>query len=256
MLTIDMSAGHYAVVCNLNGHYAMGMHQDFNVVPAGSTPITVGLGETDATHMFLDLSQPYAPEGKVTFIITNQGAEDHEFVVLQTDTMAADFPIVGFEGEPNRFDEDAKGITNVGETGDPAMAPGTSLMLTIDMTAGHYAVVCNLNGHYAMGMHQDFNVVPAGSTPITVGLGETDATHMFIDLSQPYAPEGKVTFIITRTHVWLSHGGHRLFRRPRSAARDTLTGMTQQATTGALRDSGYEDRTVKDELRANLLAKL
>ena len=197
MLTIDMSAGHYAVVCNLNGHYAMGMHQDFNVVPAGSTPITVGLGETDATHMFIDLSQPYAPEGKVTFIITNQGAEDHEFVVLQTDTMAADFPIVGFEGEPNRFDEDAKGITNVGETGDPAMKPGTSLMLTIDMSAGHYAVVCNLNGHYAMGMHQDFNVVPAGSTPITVGLGETDATHMFIDLSQPYAPEGKVTFIIT-----------------------------------------------------------
>ena len=191
MLTIDMSAGHYAVVCNLNGHYAMGMHQDFNVVPAGSTPITVGLGETDATHMFIDLSQPYAPEGKVTFIITNQGAEDHEFVVLQTDTMAADFPIVGFEGEPNRFNEDAKGITNVGETGDPAMKPGTSLMLTIDMTAGHYAVVCNLNGHYAMGMHQDFNVVPAGSTPITVGLGETDATHMFIDLSQPVRPRGQ-----------------------------------------------------------------
>jgi uncharacterized cupredoxin-like copper-binding protein len=40
------------------------------------------------------------------------------------------------------------------------MAPGTSLMLTIDMTAGHYAVVCNLNGHYAMGMHQDFWVTP------------------------------------------------------------------------------------------------
>ena len=197
MLTIDMAAGHYAAVCNLNGHYAMGMHQDFNVVPAGSTPIVVGLGETDATHMFLDLSQAYAPEGKVTFIITNQGAEDHEFVALQTDTPAADFPIVGFEGEPNRFDEDAKGLTNVGETGDPAMKPGTSLMLTINMSSGHYALVCNLNGHYAMGMHQDFNVVPAGSTPIVVGLGETDATHMFLDLSQPYAPEGKVTFIIT-----------------------------------------------------------
>jgi uncharacterized cupredoxin-like copper-binding protein len=28
------------------------------------------------------------------------------------------------------------------------------------MTAGHYAVVCNLNGHYAMGMHQDFWVTP------------------------------------------------------------------------------------------------
>ncbi len=197
MLTIDLSAGHYAVVCNLAGHYAMGMHQDFNVVPAGSTPIQVGLGETDPTHMFIDLSQAYAPEGPVTFIITNQGQEDHEFVVLQTDTPAADFPITGFEGEDNRFDEDAKGLTNVGETGDPAMAPGTSMMLTIDLSAGHYAVVCNLAGHYAMGMHQDFNVVPAGSTPIQVGLGETDPTHMFIDLSQAYAPEGPVTFIIT-----------------------------------------------------------
>jgi uncharacterized cupredoxin-like copper-binding protein len=24
------------------------------------------------------------------------------------------------------------------------------------MTEGHYAIVCNLNGHYAAGMHQDF----------------------------------------------------------------------------------------------------
>jgi uncharacterized cupredoxin-like copper-binding protein len=159
-LSLDLAPGHYAVVCNLPGHYAMGMHQDFDVVPQGSTPIVVGLGETDATHMFIDLSQPFAPEGKVTFIITNEGAQEHEFVVLRTDTAAADFPISSFEGEANRFDEDAKGLTNVGETGDPAMAPGTSLMLTIDMSAGHYAVVCNLPGHYAMGMHQDVWITP------------------------------------------------------------------------------------------------
>jgi len=28
-----MSAGHYAVVCNLTGHYAMGMHQDVWITP-------------------------------------------------------------------------------------------------------------------------------------------------------------------------------------------------------------------------------
>lgn len=44
----------------------------------------------------------------------------------------------------------------MGETGDPAMERGTSLMLTIEMAAGHYARVCNPQGHYAMGMHQDF----------------------------------------------------------------------------------------------------
>jgi uncharacterized cupredoxin-like copper-binding protein len=33
MLTIDMAAGHYAVVCNLAGHYAMRMHQDVWITP-------------------------------------------------------------------------------------------------------------------------------------------------------------------------------------------------------------------------------
>ena len=156
---------------------------------------SVGLGETDPTHMFIDLSQAYAAEGTVTFVVTNEGTETHEFVVLRTDSPADSFPIVSFEGEPNRIDEDASGVTNVGETGD--MEPGTTMALSLDLAPGHYAVVCNLAGHYAMGMHQDFNVVPAGSTPIQVGLGETDPTHMFIDLSQAYAPEGEVTFIIT-----------------------------------------------------------
>ena len=102
----------------------MGMHQDFWVTPKGSTPITVSLGETDATHMFIDLSQSYAPEGKVSFIITNDGSQGPRVRGPATDTMAADFPITGFDGEPNRFDEDAKGLTNVGETGDPGDGAG------------------------------------------------------------------------------------------------------------------------------------
>ena len=42
--------------------------------------------------------------------MTNEGTETHEFVVLQTKTAAADLPIVSFEGERNRIDEDAKGV--------------------------------------------------------------------------------------------------------------------------------------------------
>ena len=197
MLTIDMAEGHYAIVCNLNGHYASGMHQDFWVTPKGATPITASLSDTDPTHMAIDLSQSFAPAGPVSFLITNAGTVDHEMVVLKTDKPADSFPITGFEGEPNRFDEDAKGLTNVGETGDPAMKPGTSKMLTIDMAEGHYAIVCNLNGHYASGMHQDFWVTPKGATPITASLSDTDPTHMAIDLSQSFAPAGPVSFLIT-----------------------------------------------------------
>src|SRR5438034_1070410 len=101
-------------------------------------------------------------------------------VVLKTDRPADSFPITGFEGEPNRFDEDAKGLTNVGETGDPAMKPGTSKMLTIDMAEGHYAIVCNLNGHYASRMHQALCVTTTDASPTTPSLSDTDPTHMAI----------------------------------------------------------------------------
>src|SRR5256885_109960 len=90
------------------------------------------------------------------------------------------------EGEANRIDEEAKGVVNVGETGD--MPAGSTKILTIDMNAGPYAGARNLPEHYTMGMHQDFNVTPAGATPVVVTLGETDATHMSIQLSQPFVP--------------------------------------------------------------------
>ncbi len=204
-LTIDLASGHYAVVCNLPGHYAMGMHQDFWATPKGSTPVTVALGETDQSHMYIHLSGVAAPAGKVTFVVTNEGTKTHEFVVLATKTPADSFPIVSFEGEANRIDEDAKGVSNVGETGD--MDPGTTTALTIDLASGHYAVVCNLPGHYAMGMHQDFWATPKGSTPVTVALGETDQSHMYIHLSGVAAPAGKVTFVVTnegtKTHEFV-----------------------------------------------------
>ena len=47
--------------------------------------------------------------GSVTFTVANDGTVPHEFVVLQTDTPAADFPIESFEGETERFNEDTAG---------------------------------------------------------------------------------------------------------------------------------------------------
>jgi uncharacterized cupredoxin-like copper-binding protein len=93
--------------------------------------------------------------GSVTFTVTNDGSFTHEFVVLKTDTSAADIPVGKFEGEPNRINEDTAG-TNVGETGD--MDAGTTKTLTIDLAPGHYVFLCNLPGHYQSGMHVDVTV--------------------------------------------------------------------------------------------------
>ena len=195
LLTIDMAQGHYAVVCNLPGHYAMGMHQDFWVTPPGSTPVTVALGETDPNTMYIHMSQPAVPQGRVSFIVTNEGTETHEFVVLRTKTAAGDLPIVSFEGEKDRIDEEAKGVVNAGETGD--MDVGSSMMLTLNLKDGHYAVVCNLPGHYRRGMHQDLWVTPGTQTPVTVALGETDPNTMYIHLSRSSATQGPVSYLVT-----------------------------------------------------------
>ncbi len=206
MVTIpNMKPGHYALVCNLSGHYKAGMHVDFWVTPKGATPVTATLGDTSSTQMYIHLSQPYAPAGPVSFLITNASTTmQHELVGFATPTMAADFPITGFEGDPNKINEDKAG-TSVLDTG-AALKPGASQMVTIpNMKPGHYALVCNLSGHYKAGMHVDFWVTPKGATPVTATLGDTSSTQMYIHLSQPYAPAGPVSFLITNASTTMQH---------------------------------------------------
>lgn len=87
-----------------------------------------------------------AAAGKVTFAVQNSGRLTHEFVVLRTNKPAADL----LRG--NRADESG----NVGETGD--LKPGQGKSITLSLPAGHYALICNLPGHYVAGQHTDFTV--------------------------------------------------------------------------------------------------
>jgi len=89
---------------------------------------------------------PAAAAGKVTFDVQNAGKVTHEFVVLRTDKKAADL----LEGSR------ASEAGNVGETGD--LKPGQAKSVTFKLPAGHYALICNLPGHYAAGQHVDFTV--------------------------------------------------------------------------------------------------
>jgi uncharacterized cupredoxin-like copper-binding protein len=132
--------------------------------PTGGTTITVTMGDTAGLDgpMTLVASPATAPAGDVTFVVKNTGTIDHEMVVLETAlgfdklpvTFAGDPPAkVGAEGD--KVDE----ANNVGETGDPDVAPGKTRTFTIkNMTAGGYALVCNIAKHYGMGMRAAFTV--------------------------------------------------------------------------------------------------
>ncbi|MDH4112280.1 MAG: sulfocyanin-like copper-binding protein [Actinomycetota bacterium] len=125
--------------------------------------IAVSVGESGSDSMYLRLSQETAAAGSVTFVVTNEGQKEHEFIVMQTDTPAGDFAIVPEDesmseemGHQHDFDEDAPGITVVDEVAD--LAAGATEELTVTLDPGHYALVCNIKPHYQQGMWADFEV--------------------------------------------------------------------------------------------------
>jgi len=121
------------------------------LAPNPNGPIETKLGDgtggpPNAGSMWIALSRSTNSGSKVTFRVRNVGNLPHEFVVLKTDKSANGL------GTGSRVPEDG----NVGETGD--LQTGESKALKLKLKAGHYALICNLPGHYAAGMHTDFTV--------------------------------------------------------------------------------------------------
>ena len=86
------------------------------------------------------------PAGKVTFDIANEGKLPHELVVIRTDKKADAL------GTGNIVPEDGA----VGEIED--IEAGASKEGTFDLEPGHYALICNISGHYKSGMYTDLTV--------------------------------------------------------------------------------------------------
>jgi uncharacterized cupredoxin-like copper-binding protein len=84
--------------------------------------------------------------GAVTFNVSNAGKVEHEFVVVKTSKPASDL----LKGE------EADETGNVGEIG--SVKPGQTKALNLKLAAGHYALLCNLPGHYAAGQYADLTV--------------------------------------------------------------------------------------------------
>jgi len=107
----------------------------------------------DLTDISIQLSSNTAKTGDVLFHIKNTSASEiHEFVVLQTDLSADQLPL---DADGN-VEEDK--LTSMGEKGD--LAAGQSADLALKLPAGHYMLICNLPGHFKLGMHTAFTVTP------------------------------------------------------------------------------------------------
>jgi len=77
-----------------------------------------------------------ANAGEVTFDVQNAGKTKHEFVVIKTRNAADELG--------NGAEADETGV--VDEIED--IEPGKSQSLKLTLKPGHYALICNLPGHY------------------------------------------------------------------------------------------------------------
>ena len=77
---------------------------------------------------------------------TNDGAIRHELVVIRTDKWAGGL----LKGK------EASEAGAVDEIGD--LPSGATKRLALNLKPGHYALICNLPGHYKGGMFADFTV--------------------------------------------------------------------------------------------------
>ena len=93
-----------------------------------------------------------ASAGEVTFDVTNDAEQTHEFVVFRTDLAPDQLPT----GEGGDVDEAGEGVELVDEIED--IEGGSTQSLAVNLDAGSYVLICNIPGHYAQGMHAGFTV--------------------------------------------------------------------------------------------------
>jgi uncharacterized cupredoxin-like copper-binding protein len=97
----------------------------------------------------ITVNVPSVKAGKIKIGVRNVATMEHSFQVLKTDLPPDKLPV---DGASAKAKEDGK----VGEI--PSIPAGKSAAVTLDLTPGKYVFMCNIAGHYQLGMHTGFTV--------------------------------------------------------------------------------------------------
>lgn len=126
----------------------------FALAAAGCSGRAVSDGVATTLRDFsIQVADTSLPAGTTKFAITNSGAVVHEFEVFTVPAGVdpAALPIV-----ENVADTATAGLTVVDEVEN--IAPATGATLNVQLAAGQYVLICNVAGHYALGMHTAITV--------------------------------------------------------------------------------------------------
>lgn len=121
---------------------------------------TITMGAPDEFAMVPEVREVAA--GRVTLEVANEGLIEHEVVLIKTGRDSGDLPT-----DESGAALEHGAVAPHGDDGEHAaddhhvgvhFASGTRGTVMVDLEPGNYAVVCNLPGHYAAGMHANLKV--------------------------------------------------------------------------------------------------
>ena len=103
----------------------------------------------DMSDYKLVTDHPSIAAGRVVIGIRNHAAMLHELKVIKTDLAPDQLPV---DGATAKVKEDGKvgGLDNI--------AGGASRKLVLDLGPGKYVLICNVAGHYQLGMRVGLEV--------------------------------------------------------------------------------------------------
>ena len=85
--------------------------------------------------------------GHIVFAVRNRASMIHDLVVIKTDLA------------PNALPMDGGKAKEEGKVGSVAnLSAGISRKLVLELPAGHYVLICNVVGHYQLGMRAALTV--------------------------------------------------------------------------------------------------
>ena len=116
--------------------------------PAAKEPAPVKESKLTAklTEMKITLSAGQLPAGISNIDVLNLGAAPHQLVILKTDKPADSLGSEAVVPEPGKI------------ASSKDLPAGGKELMKVKLAAGHYALICNLPGHYVAGMHADLQV--------------------------------------------------------------------------------------------------
>lgn len=132
------------MACSSSGSSNGGTPAAATITADGTAVVNVTLAEWS-----LKVGNAVVPAGKVSFHVRNAGTVPHDVVVIRTDLAADRLPVKGNAVNTSSLDVvDTLTQFDAGKTSD----------LAVTLTPGHYVLICNLPGHYQLGMRTDLTV--------------------------------------------------------------------------------------------------